>query len=644
MKSYFTYCILIISLCIYSCSADTKENEKSVQDSNTSEINADYNFAADKTNGLAARLDKINRAYALAINEAQDSLLRKVLHEKTTLHSKNKEYDSAIYFAREYLTLATLNQDSVQIGAANYKLGLYHDKSFKPDSAFFYYNESKRIFESLKDSVQVGKRLRNMSILLSDSGSFNHSDELAIEGIKFIKNTKDQTSKASFYNTIAINAKKQQDYKEALYWYEKAIETTNNNKYRNIYLGNEATIYRILGDYQRSININQSLYEDPEILNDPKSHPRILDNLTYARWQKTHDPSLQKDFYKALALRENENNKAGQITSHSHLSAFFTKTDLSQSRKHAKTMYALASELDHIDDRLEALQLLMVSYEGVPKTYNAYAKQYMFLEDSIHKVRSQLANKYAKIKFDTAQNRTENEALKIKSVEEQLALEKSKRMNSIYIALGVISLFVFAFILLLLRERHQKEKLEEVVLTETRISKKVHDEVANDIYKTMTKLEKQPMENDSLLNDLEQIYSKTRDISRENSALDLEQDFGELLSDLLMSYKSDDINIITKGLKQVSWNKTSALKKTAIFRVIQELMTNMRKHSQAQIVIITFDETKQKVLIKYSDDGIGCAIKKNNGLLNAENRISSLRGKFTLQSEKDKGFKATIII
>jgi len=644
MKSYFTCYFLIISLCIASCSTDAKESEKSVQDSNSSEININYNFAVDKTNNLSTRLDKINSAYALAKNEVQDSLLRKVLQKKTALHSTNKELDSAITFAREYLTLATLNQDSVQIGNAYYKLGLYHDKSFKPDSAFFYYNESKRIFESLRDSLQVGRNLTNMSILTSNSSSYSQSDELAVEGIKFLSNTKNHSLKASLYNCIAINAKKQQEYKEALYWYEKAMETTNSNKYRNIYLGNEATIYRILGDYERSIAINQRLLEDHEILNDPKDHPRILDNLTYAKWQQTHDPSLQKDFYKALTIRENENNKAGQITSHSHLSEFLAKNDLPQSRKHAKKMYALASEIDNIDDRLDALQLLMISYEAVPKTYNAYAKRYMFLKDSIHKVRSQLTNKYAKIKFDTAQNRTENEALRIKSVEEQLALEKSKRMNSIYIALGVISLFVFAFILLLLRERHEKEKLEEVVLTETRISKKVHDEVANDIYKTMTKLEKQPMENDSLLNDLEQIYSKTRDISRENSALDLEQDFGELLSDLLMSYKNDDINIITKGLKQVSWNKTSALKKTAIFRVIQELMTNMRKHSQAQIVIITFDETKHKVLIKYSDDGIGCAIKKNNGLLNAENRISSLRGKFTLQSEKDKGFKATIII
>ena len=326
------------------------------------------------------------------------------------------------------------------------------------------------------------------------------------------------------------------------------------------------------------------------------------------------------------------------------MTQYYLENDMGKAALHAHKMYELAVKIKNTHDQLEALRLLMKTSVNKPIEYRNYANEYMTIGDSLDLNKNKLGAKFAMIRYDASKKRTENEMLKTKSIEEQLALEESKRMNSIYLSLGVISLFVFVFILLVLRERHQKEKLEEVVLTESRISKRVHDEVANDLYQVMTKLEKQPTEKDALLNDLDHIYSKTRDISRENNALDLDQDFGELLSDLLMSYKSNEINIITKGLKKVSWYKTSALKKTAIFRVIQELMTNMKKHSQAQIVILSFDEMKHKVLIKYSDDGIGCAMKKNNGLLNAENRITSLKGKFTLQSEKNKGFKATIII
>ena len=204
--------------------------------------------------------------------------------------------------------------------------------------------------------------------------------------------------------------------------------------------------------------------------------------------------------------------------------------------------------------------------------------------------------------------------------------------------ISFFSIFVF------FRSKHQKEKLEEIYLTETRISKKVHDEVANDLYKAMINLEKHPQDKETVLDDLEQIYEKTRDISREYNALDLNHDFSELLKDLLLGYKNEDVNIITKGLSQLELNKIDIPKKTVIYRVIQELMTNMKKHSHASIVILTFKEVRDKIQITYTDDGVGCDIKKSNGLLNAENRIHILNGNLTLSSEKNKGFKATILI
>ena len=70
----------------------------------------------------------------------------------------------------------------------------------------------------------------------------------------------------------------------------------------------------------------------------------------------------------------------------------------------------------------------------------------------------------------------------------------------------------------------------------------------------------------------------------------------------------------------------------------------MKKHSDASIVILSFKMMGNKIQIKYSDDGVGGELKKNNGLLNVENRINSLNGRITLESEKDKGFKATIIV
>jgi signal transduction histidine kinase len=75
-------------------------------------------------------------------------------------------------------------------------------------------------------------------------------------------------------------------------------------------------------------------------------------------------------------------------------------------------------------------------------------------------------------------------------------------------------------------------------------------------------------------------------------------------------------------------------------------MVNMKKHSQCSLVVIAFESKKNTIEINYSDNGIGCPEMLNfkKGLQNAENRILSIKGTITFETETDKGFKAKMII
>jgi hypothetical protein len=60
--------------------------------------------------------------------------------------------------------------------------------------------------------------------------------------------------------------------------------------------------------------------------------------------------------------------------------------------------------------------------------------------------------------------------------------------------------------------------------TEIRISKKLHDELANDVFQTMAFAEHKTCPlvkiKEILLNNLDTIYSRTRNISKENSIVE----------------------------------------------------------------------------------------------------------------------------
>lgn len=164
------------------------------------------------------------------------------------------------------------------------------------------------------------------------------------------------------------------------------------------------------------------------------------------------------------------------------------------------------------------------------------------------------------------------------------------------------------------------------------------------MFQVMTQLQRTPKVSEKVIDDLDQIYSKTRDISLEYSALDVKGDFKVLLQDLLLSFNSDAVNVITKGIAEVHWESVSEIKKTAIYKVMQELMINMKKHSLASVAVVAFNETRKKISISYNDNGIGCVLKKNTGLRNVENRIASVKGSLIFESEIKKGFKVKITV
>lgn len=180
--------------------------------------------------------------------------------------------------------------------------------------------------------------------------------------------------------------------------------------------------------------------------------------------------------------------------------------------------------------------------------------------------------------------------------------------------------------------------------TESRISKQIHDDVSNDLFQVMTKLESKDQIGKDLKNELHTLYYRTRDISKEHSLMHEDYPFIEYLGELIESFNDANSSILIKGLSEINWVKISEIKRITIYKVLQELLINMRKHSDASLVVLIFKKQKNKMLISYSDNGVGCDLKKNTGLHNTENRIQSINGIISFESEHNKGFKSKISV
>ncbi len=82
--------------------------------------------------------------------------------------------------------------------------------------------------------------------------------------------------------------------------------------------------------------------------------------------------------------------------------------------------------------------------------------------------------------------------------------------------------------------------------------------------------------------------------------------------------------------------------KTGIFRIFQEMMTNIYRHSKAKNVTVITRSNANHISITVSDDGIGIPRDKvggvkSSGLLGMQERTKEMKGKFSISSEPGKG-------
>ena len=90
-------------------------------------------------------------------------------------------------------------------------------------------------------------------------------------------------------------------------------------------------------------------------------------------------------------------------------------------------------------------------------------------------------------------------------------------------------------------------------------------------------------------------------------------------------------------------------KELTIYRIVQEALNNILKHSEANNASIALSRGKKFYLLEIDDDGKGFdatnpAVQRGFGLANIVNRVDLLNGKLKISTEPGKGTNIKIYI
>jgi two-component system sensor histidine kinase UhpB len=199
----------------------------------------------------------------------------------------------------------------------------------------------------------------------------------------------------------------------------------------------------------------------------------------------------------------------------------------------------------------------------------------------------------------------------------------------------------------------------------TAIAREIHDElgqVLTSLKMNLTLLDKSISQNESISNKKEltdEIGSMTSVI--DNSVNRIRKIITELRSEVL-----DNLGLIPAIEWQIDefkkksgietyvenlWGETDLSKDSsiAIYRILQEALTNIARHSKASKVDVKIEKTGYQFKIEIVDNGIGInqtELKKSKsfGLVGMRERAIILGGDFTIEELKPNGTKITVAI
>ena len=230
------------------------------------------------------------------------------------------------------------------------------------DSAFYNFNKSKVIFESSKDSSNMVFNLFQMAIIQQITGDYYGSKETATEALPYVKN--DNNYIVALNNLFGIADKELSLYDDAIFYYNQAVKEAKDQVSKQSPLNNIAVIYIKQQKYDKAIKILESILDTKAFDKFIKSKARVIDNLGFAYFKKGLNEKGLQYMNEGLELRIKADDFYGSLESYFHLSEFYSKKDTKKSNDYAKKAYEIATKLNSVDERLRALSFLISGNSG----------------------------------------------------------------------------------------------------------------------------------------------------------------------------------------------------------------------------------------------------------------------------------------
>jgi signal transduction histidine kinase len=578
--------------------------------------------------------------------------------------TKNSDPARSFHSAREAEQLAEKTKDARRIAEAEFLMALYYNKSDKTDSVLYFTQKNIRALTAMGDKSGLLVNFNNL-----EGGYYMHGNRYreALEryytSLKIADETGDPLSRIKAIGNIGWAFMELNRFDTAIVYFKRciALMEANNMNYFAAAYNNIASCYGEVKQYDSAMtSVNRGI-EIARQNNDLISEANGLNILGTVYQAKGRYDDALKVLLDAKKIRE----KLGD--------PFFIVSDMATiAELYAKT----GSPKKGIDICKQALQLAIENnittkfpmiYSALALNYEA-AGNYRAAADVYKKINALKDSIYADASpqaLAEMQTRYETEKKERKISEQQNRISRQNLLIT-----GSIILFMLAGLLAITQYRRyqwkQKARLRTEILKQQelsiravieaeeaerqRIAKDLHDGVGQMMSAAKMNLSayehRTGFDNGEDKKAFENIITLVDESCREVRAVAhnmmpnalLKNSLGDAIREFInkLDTQTLQVHVYTEGLDQ----RMEANKEAMLYRVIQESVNNVIRHSQADILDISIIREAHEITATIEDNGKGFDLQQEAegmGLRNIRTRIGYLKGTVEVNSSPGKG-------
>lgn len=586
-------------------------------------------------------------------NEAL-SLARQLKWEKGIAQANNdiaivymdlNEYDQAMAYLNKALSIRKRLGDEMGEAAIYNKFGIIYQEKFQLKEALDYNYKALRIYEKYNHKFYLSYVLNNIGILHFNLREYDKAVEMHQKALALRKEMNDQYGIAASYGNLANVYYESKDTTRAIENWKFAIENfraLNKPEELAVQLNNYGGLLVVRGEYKKAIPLLQEAYELRKQLNDRKAISSVLISLGEAQMMQGKYTDARRSLNEALTISREINTGHEKLFSYMKLAKLFTFTHNADSAYFYMSQYAALKDTIFNDELKKEVAEVRIKYETEKK------------ENELLQERARNAN--------LARDKAESD------------LKVSNRNKWIYgiSGLGLAALF---FVLFMAQRRNRKLQSEKdaaiilerekglqsvIIATENerkRIARELHDGIGQQL--GGLKLAWQQLEKEvagTQQEEFEKLKSLTRildDTAAEVRSIS-HQMMPKVLSELGLIPALEDMlkkTFLHTGIlcEFEHYGVASRPEETieiSLYRICQELINNIIKHSGATQVVVQLFKNKNHLILVVEDNGKGFDYegeKEGIGLMNIATRLSTVKGEVNYQSSPgNQGTVATV--